>query len=253
MQPDYLARSALIRRGWVLQGKSLYDHEVYTIVMYRPDTCPNMATERLLSPRTLFFDRTLLWECSELQACETFPEDPPVIPEPCPWATDGDQLRLANLLYDNFKYQGHRLAMSRNVDNPRSFTESAKRAEIYQKWLFVVQFYSQCDLTYKEDLFPALSGLAHYDQIYLGDEYVAGLWKEDILHGLFWVRRQGPIRVASAQYLIEGSTSSQLKKFPLIHGQHRHGHGLRLATKSAFHSCKNDPSQNSLPTTWRFG
>jgi hypothetical protein len=48
----WISRSALNRRGWVLQ-------------------------ERLLSPRTLHFANQLFWECRMLQACETYPEGMP--------------------------------------------------------------------------------------------------------------------------------------------------------------------------------
>jgi hypothetical protein len=48
----WISRSALNKRGWVLQ-------------------------ERLLSPRTLHFASQLFWECRMLQACETYPEGMP--------------------------------------------------------------------------------------------------------------------------------------------------------------------------------
>lgn len=42
----------LMRHGWIMQ-------------------------ERILSPQSIYFDRQLLWECSELLACEYFPTGAP--------------------------------------------------------------------------------------------------------------------------------------------------------------------------------
>ncbi|KAH7081366.1 heterokaryon incompatibility protein-domain-containing protein [Paraphoma chrysanthemicola] len=46
--------------------------------------------------------------------------------------------------------------------------------------------YSMCVLTYQSDVFPALSGLARAFQRELDDTYLAGVWRKDLIRGLFW-------------------------------------------------------------------
>jgi hypothetical protein len=46
--------------------------------------------------------------------------------------------------------------------------------------------YSKASLTHTEDKLPALSGLAKVFMLHLDDQYVAGLWRGDILRGVLW-------------------------------------------------------------------
>ncbi|KAI1379433.1 HET-domain-containing protein [Hypoxylon crocopeplum] len=62
------------------------------------------------------------------------------------------------------------------------------RERYYEWWSSVVSEYSNKQLTYEMDRFPALSGIAQYFGRVLQDEYVAGLWKRDIYKALFWCR-----------------------------------------------------------------
>ncbi|KAF7874545.1 uncharacterized protein EAF02_008522 [Botrytis sinoallii] len=56
----------------------------------------------------------------------------------------------------------------------------------YELWRKMVQDYNNRKLTHRSDKFPALSGLALEFAYLLNDEYVAGLWKKDIVRGLCW-------------------------------------------------------------------
>ncbi|KAF2682311.1 HET-domain-containing protein, partial [Lentithecium fluviatile CBS 122367] len=62
--------------------------------------------------------------------------------------------------------------------------------DLYNWWYPMVQGYSSRDLTYPNDLFPALSGLATTMQSisapYVSDRYLCGLWQEDLARGLLW-------------------------------------------------------------------
>jgi hypothetical protein len=49
----------------------------------------------------------------------------------------------------------------------------------------LVEFMSR-ELTYEKDTLPALSGLAAKLAVIHGSEYIAGLWKDNILLYLFW-------------------------------------------------------------------
>jgi hypothetical protein len=140
--------------------------------------------ERLLSPRSIYIVEKVHWECCELQACEAFPEGSPIPICTSPWGMDGHPFRLMNILNDD-KYSN--LLWHIKFDRGERSTEGTRTRETYRKWLFVAESFSRCRLTYQQDLFPALSGLARSFQAQLGDQYAAGLWHRDITQGLYWV------------------------------------------------------------------
>ena len=154
-----MSARVLLSRGWVLQ-------------------------ERLLSPRSIYYDDKLHWECSELHACETFPQGGPIVGGFNPWGKEGFPFRAANLLYDDMRYK------ELDIYSPQICPPDVLRTrEVYRKWLCIVEYFSKCQLTYEEDRFPALMGLAKYWQVVTHDEYVAGTWKGDLLYGLLWYQK----------------------------------------------------------------
>ncbi len=56
----------------------------------------------------------------------------------------------------------------------------------WQHWVYLVEYYSTKKLTYDTDKLAAISGIANGLQKVTGDEYLAGLWKEDLRHQLLW-------------------------------------------------------------------
>ncbi|CAH0045024.1 unnamed protein product [Clonostachys solani] len=59
--------------------------------------------------------------------------------------------------------------------------------ELYNEWgKSIAPIYSDRQFTKPEDALPAISGLARYFSIVLADEYIAGLWKRDMIRGLIW-------------------------------------------------------------------
>lgn len=54
------------------------------------------------------------------------------------------------------------------------------------QWYILVDRYCIRQLTQKMDKLPALSGLAHEMAAFVGDEYLAGLWRRDLALGLLW-------------------------------------------------------------------
>lgn len=59
----------------------------------------------------------------------------------------------------------------------------------YDRWLAIVRLYPAKALTYPEDRFPALSGIAQFFQRQTKDAYIAGLWRGDMVMGLLWARQ----------------------------------------------------------------
>ncbi|KAF2823084.1 hypothetical protein CC86DRAFT_423210 [Ophiobolus disseminans] len=148
---EEINKTDIMCRGWVLQ-------------------------ERLLSPRSIYFGAQLHWECSESIACEVFPQRNPARRDAMPFGVS-TPLRISTLLEAKEK---HRFS----DDSQVLHSEVDYR---YQCWLDIVQRYAQYGLSYDSDCFPALSGLAHtFQEALQRDQYHAGLWSGDMLHGLLW-------------------------------------------------------------------
>jgi hypothetical protein len=73
------------------------------------------------------------------------------------------------------------------------------RTKFYDRWLRIVQSYSQLALTYDTDRLPALSGIACFVASQTNDEYIAGLWRKDIVAGLLWYVH--PAQPVSSNYI----------------------------------------------------
>ena len=78
------------------------------------------------------------------------------------------------------------------LEEPLNFSihgilQDASAADMYRNWnqKIATQF-SGRQATYLTDSLPALSGAAQIFAAALDDEYVAGMWKRDLLAGLFW-------------------------------------------------------------------
>jgi hypothetical protein len=61
------------------------------------------------------------------------------------------------------------------------------RQELGAQWQRMVTQYTRLQLTYGRDTLPALSGCAKEFSGLLGDQYLAGLWRESFAEGLLWM------------------------------------------------------------------
>lgn len=113
--------------------------------------------ELLLSPRVLHFTTTAMaFECDTCSVLERGPGSDSL------FGFDRDRKRLVH----------------KTADSPYT--------KYYDRWLQIVQSYSHLKLTYNTDRLPALSGIACLVASKTSDQYVAGLWKNDIAAGLLW-------------------------------------------------------------------
>ncbi|KAI9729638.1 MAG: hypothetical protein M1818_008441 [Claussenomyces sp. TS43310] len=139
-------KSALHSRAWVLQ-------------------------ESMLAPRTIHFgSQQMFWECRTSSYAEG---DTSPIP-PIPTTEQGQWIwsRNKSFITDS---QG------------KGQEESLKAKDIlYMRWYAIVEEFSKRKMTYLSDVFPALAGLATEFNSHIQDQYVAGLWKADLLRGLLW-------------------------------------------------------------------
>lgn len=140
-----LERAPLLQRAWVLQ-------------------------ERLLAPRVVHFGaRQVLWECFELEACQTYPDGLPFEYSPRRFkgldpSVDGEKLR-------------------RNLGPAHLDTD---RYDAYYLWDNIITSYSEGTLSHEEDKLIALSRVAKYMQSILHGTYLAGLWRRCLPSQLLW-------------------------------------------------------------------
>lgn len=150
----------LHRRGWVFQ-------------------------ERLLSTRVLYFGQSqVFWECLSELKCEGFPRGMP------------QSFRSAKSLESLWGMRDARRPSSSPHDVPK---DQAMSTPALRLWNSLVREYSNCALTLPDDRLPAFSGVAELFRDITGDQYLAGLWRSNLLHLLDWWVDQ-PRSRASEQY-----------------------------------------------------
>jgi hypothetical protein len=110
--------------------------------------------ERFLPSRTIFFTGSeVFWECRQKFVSETFLTKSD-LPE-----------RFWEFHYSN---EGRNRKLSKGL------------------WLKLMNSYSACDLTMARDKLVAISGLASVFHSELKEEYIAGMWREDLVSQLCW-------------------------------------------------------------------
>ncbi|KAL9097032.1 MAG: hypothetical protein Q9165_000996 [Trypethelium subeluteriae] len=65
-------------------------------------------------------------------------------------------------------------------------SEKLHSSTAYQIWWDVLHEYTRKSLTKDEDRLPAISGIAMRIQVHIGDQYVAGLWRNNLVEDLQW-------------------------------------------------------------------
>jgi len=108
--------------------------------------------ERFLAPRTLHFTNSqIFWECNENHWCETYP--------------NGTLLRRTQ---------------------PSRFPKVAQKPS--EIWPNTVTLYSTGSLSYPTDKLVAISGVAKWLGAQTKDDYLAGIWRKDLVKQLCWKR-----------------------------------------------------------------
>ncbi|KAM0143873.1 hypothetical protein ACHAP3_001139 [Botrytis cinerea] len=143
-------KSTLIQRSWTLQ-------------------------ERELSPRILHFTKhTLLFECREARISDHT------------HGLNSNKWALKSSLSRYILNSSIRCLDKIHESGGTTPHHDMVTEKYYELWRKMVQDYNNRKLTHRSDKFPALSGLALEFAYLLDDEYVAGLWKKDLIRGLCW-------------------------------------------------------------------
>ncbi|CAG5152967.1 uncharacterized protein ALTATR162_LOCUS2983 [Alternaria atra] len=112
--------------------------------------------EQLLSPRTLFFGASgIFWQCLECEADEGYPQ-----------GTKGSEENLKSVVTKSLVSPGE--------------------SDVRKTWRTVLQRYTGCKLTYASDKLVAISGVGRLLAKASGDEFIAGMLKQDIWRDLLW-------------------------------------------------------------------
>ncbi|KAK4124810.1 HET-domain-containing protein, partial [Parathielavia appendiculata] len=115
--------------------------------------------ERLLSRRVLHFSSAeLAWECMETNDCE------------------------CGELDDCIGVGEHQLA-EKSLYRP---VNDKGKYWLVLVWQRIVMDYSRTQLSYEQDVFPALSGVAELQRAMRGSTYCAGLWSDSFIYDLLW-------------------------------------------------------------------
>ncbi|KAF1844818.1 HET-domain-containing protein [Cucurbitaria berberidis CBS 394.84] len=119
--------------------------------------------ERLLSPRYLHFgEHELIWECMEGMSCEC-------------GALGNEYSSRSSWLKPKTGFHQSSL----------KFLNSRAHA-VAGVWQSAVEDYSRMILSHPGDIFPAIAGIAKSVKDATGWEYIAGLWKENLITHLVW-------------------------------------------------------------------
>lgn len=120
-----------------------------------------VVQERLLAPRILHFAADqLYWECSELDASETFPHGLPAV-------------------------MGKRL---KNWDRRNPNGSLSQGLDLYHAWGHLIRIFSLGRLTKQSDKLIAMAGIARqmHKRLGKGDVYLAGLWRQHLAYQMLW-------------------------------------------------------------------
>jgi hypothetical protein len=142
-----------------------------------------VAQERFLSSRIMHFSRdTLFWECLEHLADEASPDGLPFTNEYNVQLQEARfKLATLNLLegISNIKVAGERGSTAKTSPHVNS-----KGFRVL--WYRFRDTYSRCAITNDGDYLVALSGIAQYIGKAMNDQFVAGLWRNNLIESLCW-------------------------------------------------------------------
>ncbi|KAF2105532.1 heterokaryon incompatibility protein-domain-containing protein, partial [Lophiotrema nucula] len=139
-----------------------------------------VCQERYLSPQTLHFSSQLYYESKDCFLSETYPNK----------SLDLDQHdRMFRQSFDFRHAMIQSLAPSRFANKFYTFIRRKPRKEIWSSWHRVVEQNMACDITRPSDRLIAIGALAKVWKSASQSEYLAGLWKGNLVYDLMWVCR----------------------------------------------------------------
>ncbi|OAK94757.1 hypothetical protein IQ06DRAFT_81513 [Phaeosphaeriaceae sp. SRC1lsM3a] len=131
------------------------------------DTRGWILQKQLLSTRILYYDRDqIYWDCITLSASESSPITASLLEE-----KDPDEIWALKLV-------------RRTLVGP--LASEALRHRISDAWVEIIKNYSARELTIQEDRLIALKGILEPLKKILGEDPIAGMWRQDFWRQLTW-------------------------------------------------------------------
>ncbi|KAI1171376.1 heterokaryon incompatibility protein-domain-containing protein [Nemania sp. FL0916] len=145
-----------------------------------------IVQERHMSPRILHFSKKqIYWECNEVVCSEMYPKRDPVN-----FYSRGSRTKRFIQRLNMYQKMIDMLPSDiplRLIEN--SAHHNGLSSGLYTLWYDMIAVYSKCSLTKKSDKLLAIAGMAREISTRLKiseTDYVAGLWRQDLLYGLLW-------------------------------------------------------------------
>ena len=147
--------------------------------------------ERLLSSRMIFYDsEDLVWECGSGVLFEDYDRF-------LDSASFGVPFRkLGTVFRDHQRGYREYVIAPYSKRNPRIQREPNENASAYVHWYKILEEFGKRELTFKDDVLPALSGVAAAFGSLAEFTYLGGLWKEDFPGCLSWETKPKPVNTS---------------------------------------------------------
>jgi hypothetical protein len=160
----------------------IFEDRYFYIQMYRTDETLYgrgwVYQETFLAPRLLYFTQyQIMWECLERNRCEAFPEGVPF---------HESRKFLNRLLKRPLGRPVTGLEKGRKLLNNQDGQPAPLSDETLSLWQDTTGYYGGLEFTRPSDKLHAFSGIAKLFQEFIGQEYLAGLWKSRIIEQLDW-------------------------------------------------------------------
>jgi hypothetical protein len=129
--------------------------------------------ESILSHRCLTYSTVnLYWSCLELPYAHSVP---------------GSVIFHEGGTTGGWQHVAHRLPNTSHDSRSRENFFDGNWLEIWKFWRVVVEEYTRRELSDPKDKLHAVAGIATEIEKLCGAEYMAGLWKQDLLAGILWL------------------------------------------------------------------
>jgi hypothetical protein len=155
--------------------RQVVDHEAFTTLgafLGEQNSLPLMRRawcfqEHILSSRVIQFSKhDIVWECNEMLECS---------------CGDTQDTGSQKAIFTQF----------RNAWDDENYDEDIMKELYHRCWVqCVVSPYTARLLTEQTDRIVALSGVAQVIESCYNDQYLAGLWRTDVVNGLCWYRQR---------------------------------------------------------------
>lgn len=138
-----------------------------------------LVQEHQLPERAVVFTpRCMIWECRTLRAVRDYPDPQRVFASAAEANTTEIFPKPRDISTQALKFGQ---VIQYQIDNPLIN---------YYSWHKLVGEYSEKKLSVATDKLPAIGGLARKMQELTGDEYIAGLWRRDLVRQLCWMQTE---------------------------------------------------------------